>query len=117
MRIVRWFFVLLILAALAFGAAYYFAGTADGPAITINQPSVIGQGGTLDVTVDAPGGELTALDVQLQQKGRTIHVLDLASAPAGALVREGDRIRITRPIGKKALPEIESGPVTLRVSA
>ena len=117
MRIVRWFFGLLILAALAFGAAYYYAGTAAGPAISINQPSVIGQGGTLDVTVDAPGGELTALDIQLRQKGRTIHVLDLASAPAGALVREGDRIRITRPIGKKALPEIESGPVTVRVSA
>ena len=69
MRIVRWFFGLLLLAALAFGAAYYFAGTLDGPAITINQPSVIGQGGTLDVSVDAPGGELTALDIQLEQKG------------------------------------------------
>lgn len=117
MRIVRWFFGLLILAALAFGAAYYYAGTADGPTITINQPSVIGQGGTLDVTIDAPGGELTALDVQLQQKGRTIPVLDLASAPAGAVVREGDRVRITRPIGKKALPELASGPATLNVSA
>jgi hypothetical protein len=37
MRIVRWFFVLLVLAGLAFGAAYYFAGRADGPAITINE--------------------------------------------------------------------------------
>ena len=117
MRIVRWFFGLLILAALAFGAAYYFARTADGPAITINQPSVIGQGGTLDVTIDAPGGELTTLDIELQQKGRTIRVLDLASAPAGAVVKEGDRIRITRPIGKKALPELESGPATLKVTA
>ncbi len=69
MRIVRWFFGLLILAALAFGVAYYFAGTADGPAITINQPSVIGQGGTLDVTIDAPGGELTALEHSAAAKG------------------------------------------------
>ena len=108
---------MLVLAALAFGAAYYYAGTLDGPAITINQPSVIGQGGTLDVTVDAPGAELTALDIQLEQKGRTIPVLDIASAPADALVTEGDRVRITRPIGKKTLPELESGPATVRVSA
>jgi hypothetical protein len=54
MFIVRWFFVLLILAAFAFGAVYYMAGNADGPAIAINQPSIIGQAGTLDVTIDAP---------------------------------------------------------------
>ena len=117
MRIVRWFFTLLILAALAFGAVYYFAGTVDGPAIAINLPAVIGQGGTLDVTVDAPGGALTSFDIQLLQKGRTIPVLDLASAPTGALVKEGDRVRITRPIGKKTLPELESGPATVKVSA
>ncbi len=117
MRIVRWFFGLLVLAALALGAAYYYAGTLDGPAITINQPSVIGQGGTLDVSVDAPGAELTALNIQLEQKGKVLRVLDLASAPDGALVTEGDRVRITRPVGKKTLPELESGPATLTVSA
>ena len=50
--------------------------------------------------------ELTTLDVQLEQKGRTFPILDLASAPAGAIVTQGDRVRITRPIGKKALPEL-----------
>jgi murein DD-endopeptidase MepM/ murein hydrolase activator NlpD len=117
MRIVRWFFAMLVLAALAFAAVYYYAGTVDGPAIIINQPSVIGQGGTLDVTVDAPGGELTALNIQVEQKGRTFPVLDMLSASADALVRDGDRVRITRPIGKKTLPDLESGPATLRVSA
>jgi murein DD-endopeptidase MepM/ murein hydrolase activator NlpD len=117
MRIVRWFFGLLVLAALGFGVAYYFAGKSDGPAIAINLPAVIGQGGTLDVTIDAPGGELTTLGIELQQKGRTIPLLDLASAPAGAIVTEGDRVRVTRPIGKKALPELEAGPATVKVSA
>ena len=87
MRIVRWFFGLIVLAALAFGAVYYYAGTLDGPAITINQPSVIGQGGTLDVTVDAPGAELTALNIQIEQKGRTFPVLDIVSASTDALSR------------------------------
>jgi murein DD-endopeptidase MepM/ murein hydrolase activator NlpD len=117
MRIVRWFFGLLVLAALAFAAAYYYAGTLDGPAITINQPSVIGQGGTLDVSVESPGGELTTLDIQLEQKGRTFPILDMASAPADSLARDGDRVRVTRPIGKKTLPDLQSGPATLRVNA
>ncbi len=117
MRIVRWFFGMLVLAGLAFAAAYYFAGTLDGPTITINQPSVIGQGGTLDVTVDAPGGELSALNIQVEQKGRTFPVLDIVSAPPDAVVTNGDRVRITRPIGKKTLPDLVSGPATLKVSA
>jgi murein DD-endopeptidase MepM/ murein hydrolase activator NlpD len=117
MRIVRWFFGLLVLAALAFAVAYYYAGTLEGPAITINQPSVIGQGGTLDVTVDAPGAELTALNIQVEQKGRSFPVFDIASASADAVVKDGDRVRITRPIGKKTLPDLESGPATLRVRA
>jgi murein DD-endopeptidase MepM/ murein hydrolase activator NlpD len=117
MRIVRWFFGLVLLLALAAGVAYYVAGNADGPVITINQPSVIGQGGTLDVSVDAPGADITALNVQLEQKGKSFTVLDMGSAPADAIVREGDRVRVTRPIGKKTLPELESGPATLKVRA
>lgn len=117
MRIVRWFFGLVVLLALAAGVAYYVAGNADGPVITINQPSVIGQGGTLDVSIDAPGAEITALNIQLEQKGKSFAVLDVVSAPADALVREGDRVRVTRPIGKKTLPELESGPATLKVRA
>jgi murein DD-endopeptidase MepM/ murein hydrolase activator NlpD len=117
MFLVRWFFGLLVLAAIALGIAYYFAGTLDGPAIAINQPSVIGQEGTLDVSVDAPGAELSALTVQLEQKQQTFSVLDLSSAPANAIVREGDRLRIQRPIGKKVLPDLQSGTATLRVRA
>jgi murein DD-endopeptidase MepM/ murein hydrolase activator NlpD len=117
MRIVRWFFVLLVLAALAFGAAYYLAGSAAGPVITINQPAVIGRAGTLDITIDTPAAELTALNVQFEQKGRTFQVVDLASAGGDSLKRNGDRIHITRPIGKTTLPELENGPARIKVTA
>jgi len=117
MRIVRWFFGLLVLLVLAAGITYFLAGKADGPAIAINQPSVVGQGGTLDVVIDAPGAELRALSIQLEQKGRTFPILDLGSAPPGSIVKEGNRVRVTHPVGKSSLPELESGPATIRVSA
>jgi murein DD-endopeptidase MepM/ murein hydrolase activator NlpD len=117
MFIVRWFFGLLVLLALGAGIAYFVAGNADGPVITINQPSVIGQASTLDVAVDAPGANLSTLTVQLDQKGRTFSIFDRASAEDGASAQEGDRLRITQPVGKSTLPELESGPAKLRVSA
>src|SRR5688500_958075 len=117
MFIVRWFFTLLVLAALAFGVAYYMAGNADGPAITINQPSIIGQGGTLDVTIDAPAAELSAVSIQIEQKGRMFPVLDVVSPRGDGFVIEGDRVRVTRPVGKKTLPELESGRATVKVRA
>src|SRR5437868_15543756 len=53
MRILRGFFVLLVLAVLGLGVAYYIAGRADGPAITISNPKVVGQAAPLDVVVGA----------------------------------------------------------------
>jgi len=117
MFIVRWFFGLLVVLAIGLGIAYYFAGTLDGPPISINQPSVIGQAGTLDVSVDAPGAELSALTIQLEQKDQRFPIFDLSSAPSNAIVKEGDRARIQRPIGKKVLPDLQSGTATLRVRA
>jgi murein DD-endopeptidase MepM/ murein hydrolase activator NlpD len=117
MFIVRWFFGLLVLLALALGVAYFFAGRADGPQITINQPSIIGQSSTLDVSVDAPRGDLTGLTIQLDQKGQTFPILDLGSAPQGAIAREGERLRVSQPIGKATIPALENGAATIKVSA
>jgi murein DD-endopeptidase MepM/ murein hydrolase activator NlpD len=108
MRIVRWFFGVLISAALALGVAYYYAGTMEGPALTINQPSVIGQGGTLDVSVNAPGADLITVRIDLEQKGKSVFGITELASPQS---------RVTRPIGKKTVPQLESGPATLRVSA
>jgi murein DD-endopeptidase MepM/ murein hydrolase activator NlpD len=117
MFIVRWFFGLLILLGAAAGAAYYAAGYMQGPVIAINQPSVIGLGGTLDVSVEVPHGELSSLDVRLEQKGREFPILTLASAPQGSVVTDGNRVRVTHPVGKATLPELQSGTATIRVSA
>jgi murein DD-endopeptidase MepM/ murein hydrolase activator NlpD len=117
MRFLRWLLGLIVLAGLGFGIVYYFAGTLAGPSITINQPSIVGQESTLDVVVDAPGAELSALTIQLEQKGRMLPVFDLASAPASSVARQGDRLRVSTPFGKKSHPDLQEGPAALRVNA
>ena len=61
--------VLVALLILGVGAAALWvnAGKAEGPAIAITGPEVIGQTGEVAVRVTAPGGELTGLAVKLVQ--------------------------------------------------
>jgi murein DD-endopeptidase MepM/ murein hydrolase activator NlpD len=118
MRIVRAFFVLLLLLLIGAGITYYIAGKAEGPAIAIQLPAVIGQTGALDVTVDAPGGQLDDLSVVLSQGSQTFPIVTLANAPQGAITHEGaDRLRIKTSIGKKSSPELRSGQAKVTVSA
>jgi murein DD-endopeptidase MepM/ murein hydrolase activator NlpD len=96
------------------GIVYYFAGRASGPVIAIHEPSMVGQVGTLDVTLDTPGGQLDAFTVAVEQNGQRYPV-----AVAGdSVTHEGaDRVRIRGPIGKKTIPELRSGSAKVTVSA
>src|SRR4051812_25106556 len=116
MRIVRAFFTLVFLALVALAGAYYFAGKASGPAITLTHPPVIGQAAPLDVTVSAPGGLLDALSIQLEQKGQTMPVYALGDQPVP--VSQGpDTVRVSRTIGKRSIPQLQPGTATVVVSA
>jgi murein DD-endopeptidase MepM/ murein hydrolase activator NlpD len=110
--------VLLLLLLVGAGIAYYVAGNASGPTIAIQQPSIIGQTGTIDVTVDAPGGRLDDLSVVLSQGTQKVPMVTLANAPAGVIVHEGaDRLRIKMPVGRKTVPDLRSGSAKITVSA
>ncbi len=118
MRFLIGFLVMLLAAGASFGAAYYMAGRAAPPSITVNQPGIIGQRGSLDVTVDTPGGSLNQLTVEVQQKGRATQLFGLDTTTADMLKSDGpDRVRLTRPIGKESVPELETGTLTLIVTA
>src|SRR5262245_32977687 len=118
MRIVRGFFVLVVLLLIGAGVTYYFAGKAPGPGIAIQTPAVIGQTGALDVTVDAPGGRLDDLSIVLNQGTQHFPVMTLANAPSGAIAHEGaDRLHIKTTIGKKSSPDLKSGQAEVVVSA
>lgn len=110
---------LVILLALIAGGAWLAAGRAAGPVIEISQPAkVIGQSGELAVTIDTPGARLTRLDVALEQDGTRTPLFSLPGDPASKLTQEGDRrVRLTRPIGKRAVPQLKAGKARIIVSA
>ena len=110
---------LLVILALAAGGAWVYAGRGGAPAIAIEKPDkVLGQRGTLDVTVSAPGGRLTALDVALEQGGQAVTLFAMGQ-PGGAGLKQDapDRVRLTRPIGRADVPQLKSGAATIRVRA
>jgi murein DD-endopeptidase MepM/ murein hydrolase activator NlpD len=116
----RWFAGFLFLLAVAFGAAYWAAGRGAPPAITIDQPATaVGQTGTVDVVVAAPRGRLTALTITLEQNGRTTPLFSLDAPPPSATLTQidADHVRISRPFGKRAVPELQQGAARITVAA
>ena len=56
--LLKFLFSLILLALIVVGAAWFWAGRMDGPAIEVRQPGkFIGQTSTLEMTVQAPGGK------------------------------------------------------------
>ena len=124
----RWLVGLVVIAALAAGVTYMVAGRGAPPRLTIIKPDrPVGQAGSLDVTAEAPNAKFTALTIALEQNGKSVPLFTLdaaavaASATAGqdASVTAVDRnqIRISRPLGKQSVPELQSGAARIVVTA
>ena len=115
------FLVYLILLALIVGVgAWFWAGRMEGPTIEIRQPGkFIGQATTLDMIVQAPGGQFSRVDVGLEQGGKTYPVFTVnPDAPSGSAGKDAaDRLIVMRPIGKRAIPDLKSGPARIVVHA
>jgi murein DD-endopeptidase MepM/ murein hydrolase activator NlpD len=119
MRFLLRFFAFLLLAALAIGAAAWFwSGRQAGPSVTIRQPErFIGQTSSLDVAVEAPGGNFSRIDVTVEQNGQSFPVFTLEQPQAEMKQDTADRIYIMRPIGKRAIPELQAGDARIVVRA
>jgi murein DD-endopeptidase MepM/ murein hydrolase activator NlpD len=115
----RWLLVLIVLAALAMGGAYAVAARGTPPILVILKPErVVGQTGAVELTAEAPNARFTSLAVSLEQNGKTIPLFSL-DKPDTAIVTPVSRnqIRIARAIGKMNVPELQSGPAKIVVSA
>ncbi len=110
--------ILLGLVLLGVGAIALWvnAGKAEGPAIAIEGPAVIGQTGEIAVSVTAPNGALNDFVVSLRQGESTTPVFNLSTEPAGATVA-GDVVTVSRPTGKRVIPDLNAGEAEVIVTA
>ncbi len=110
---------LIVVLAIVAGVVWIAAGRAEGPAIQIVKPAkLVGQNGDLEVVIETPGGTLTRLDVALEQDGGRVPLFSLPGDEASKLAQESDtRIRLTRPIGKRAVAQIKQGKGRIVVTA
>jgi murein DD-endopeptidase MepM/ murein hydrolase activator NlpD len=115
----RTLLVLIVLLALGSGTAWYMAGRAPGPSIEIAQPAkAVGQVGELVVNIDTPEGKITRLDILLEQGDKRTPLFSLSGDSTAQLIREGaNRIVVTRPLGKRQVPELEAGNARISVTA
>jgi murein DD-endopeptidase MepM/ murein hydrolase activator NlpD len=115
----RTFLAFVVLVLLALGGIYVGAGRAAGPEIAIDRPDrMIGLASELSFTVAAPGGTLAGVEAVLEQEGQRLPLFSLADPGDAALQQEtGDRVRITRPVGRRSVPELQPGTATLVVTA
>ena len=115
----RYLFALLLVLILAAGGAYVVAGRQGGPAIDIGKPEkFVGASTPLDVTVGAPGGKLKSLDIVLEQNGKRTPLFAMDVQRGAELKQDGaDTLRVTRDVGKQAVPELENGAARIVVTA
>jgi murein DD-endopeptidase MepM/ murein hydrolase activator NlpD len=110
---------LVVVALLGLGGAWVYAGRGGGPAIVINQPTrFVGQTGTLDVSVEVPNGALSRFEAYAEQQGRRIPLAASIDAPGLQVKQDGpDKLRITRPLGKRSVNELQEGNAKITVTA
>jgi murein DD-endopeptidase MepM/ murein hydrolase activator NlpD len=108
----KFILLLLVIAGVAGGVAWFWAGRMPGPTIELRQPAgFIGQGTTLEMTVEAPEGQFSRVDAVVEQNGKTFPVFSADQQDQAGVKRDGaNKLYVMRPVGKRALPELQSGP-------
>lgn len=110
--------IVAISAATLMGTVWVMADRASGPVVEITEPSTIGQVGQLVMSIDTPRGELTELEITLEQDEQSIQVFSLANSGLSALIREGEnRLGYTQAIGKQQFDALREGSARVVVSA
>ena len=115
--LIRAFFVLLLLALLGAGGAYLVAGRMAGPTIEIAKPDkYVGTSTPLEVSVTAPGGTVSALQIALEQNGKQTPLYTQGDTGGAAPQVNGDRITVTRVVGKETVPDLKTGAARIVVT-
>ncbi|HEY5666566.1 MAG TPA: M23 family metallopeptidase [Gammaproteobacteria bacterium] len=101
--------------AVGVAAAWIMAGNAPGPSLRFLEPTAVGRLGELVLEIETPGGELTELEVTLEQRGDSFPIFSMGM---GALASEGENRRVLRqPLGREQYESLVEGEATLTARA
>jgi hypothetical protein len=115
----RWFVGLIVILLAVAGGGYWIAGQGAPPRLAIVKPErVVGQTGSLEVTAEAPDARFTSLTIAIEQNGHTIPVFSLGGDQPATLTQvDRGGLRISRPLGKQSVPDLQQGGARIVVAA
>jgi murein DD-endopeptidase MepM/ murein hydrolase activator NlpD len=113
--LLKFLLFVLVMAVVAGGVAWFWAGRSGGPTIELKQPGgFIGQATTLEMMVEAPEGDFSRVDVVVEQNGKSFPVFALDQQDQATVTRDSaNRLYVMRPIGKRAIPDLQQGPARI----
>lgn len=108
-----------VLGLLVVGGAYIAAGQTTPPTLVIEGPTAaVGQRGTLEFVAGAPRGHFDRLEASLEQNGKVTPLFELTQPQKATITRVDDQhLRISVPIGKSAIPDLQQGAASVHVTA
>ena len=120
--LLKFLLMIVLLAAIGFGGAWWWAGRMSGPSIDIKYPDrFVGQSSSLEMTLQAPEGRFSHANVTLSQNGVNHDVFTLepqaGTANTDAKKEAADKVYVIKPIGRQAIPDLRTGPARITVRA
>src|SRR5688500_3566997 len=123
--LLKFLLVVAIVAGVFCGIAWFWAGRSAGPTIEIRQPGAfVGQASTLETMVETPDGNVSRVIVTVEQNDNVFPVVDLdeetlvSPGAGGVVAKQGaNQLYIMRPIGKRAIPDLQAGAARIVVRA
>ena len=116
--LLKFLLLIVLLAAVGLGGAWWWAGRMSGPTIDLKHPDrFVGQSTSLEMTLQAPEGRFSHANVTLSQNGVNHDVFTLAPQAANAKKEASDKLYVIKAIGRQAIPDLKSGPAKITVRA
>jgi len=104
--------------AVGVAIAWVMAGDAPGPSLRFLEPTAVGRLGEMVLEIETPGGELSSLEVTLEQREDSLAVFEMGAALAAPLVREADdRLILRQALGREQFESLIAGEATLTARA
>ncbi|MEO5895754.1 MAG: M23 family metallopeptidase [Vicinamibacterales bacterium] len=109
---------LVLVVLIALGGAWLYAGRMPGPTVQFIQPEkFVGVATPFEAVIGAPAAQLTSLRVVLEQNGKQFPIYSLGEQGAEIKDDGAGQSRLKKVIGKQTVPDLQSGPARILVTA